>query len=227
MLDFWSMNRGLAESPLVTEARWRFAWDGLGLTAPPALYSEVLRAYREPHRAYHTVDHLAECFQHLETARQHAERLPEIQLAIWFHDSFYDTWRSDNEERSAAWARAVLLDAGAATPAAERVAALIQATKTHTSATSTDMALLVDIDLSILGANPPRFAEYEKQIRAEYHWVPEAMFRRKRKQLLGSFLARPQIFHTDFFRARLEAAARRNLATAVESWGHPSADEPA
>jgi predicted metal-dependent HD superfamily phosphohydrolase len=221
------MIRGPAESPLVTEARWRFAWDGLGLTAPLALYSEVLRVYREPHRSYHTVDHLAECFQHLETARQHAERVPEVQLALWFHDSFYDTWRSDNEERSAAWARTVLLDAGGDAPAAERVADLVLATKSHAFARTVDMALMIDIDLAILGANPPRFAEYERQIRAEYHWVPEPMFRRKRRQLLGAFLARPQIYHTDFFRARLEAAARRNLSTAVEVWGHPAPEEPA
>jgi predicted metal-dependent HD superfamily phosphohydrolase len=211
------VNRSPAESPLLGEARWRAAWEGLGLAPRSATYPEVVRAYREAHRAYHTLEHLAECFAHLEAVRQHAERLPEIQLALWFHDSFYDTWRSDNEERSAAWARTSLLDAGADGAVADRIAALILATKTHASAASMDMALVVDIDLAILGANPPRFAEYEQQIRDEYHWVPGFMFRRKRGQFLASLLARPRIYHTDFFRARLEAAARRNLQTALEA----------
>lgn len=219
------MIRSPAESPLLLEARWRSAWDSLGLAPPAAVYPEVVRAHREAHRAYHTLEHLGECFAHLEAVRQHAERLPEIQIALWFHDTFYDTWRSDNEERSAAWARSVLLDTGAGDEVAERIGDLIMATKSHAAATSTDMALVVDIDLAILGANPPRFADYEQQIREEYHWVPGFLFRRKRGQFLSALLARPRIYHTDFFRARLEAAARRNLQTALEGLDRPGAGE--
>ncbi|HEY2737914.1 MAG TPA: N-methyl-D-aspartate receptor NMDAR2C subunit [Thermoanaerobaculia bacterium] len=222
------MTRSPAESPLLLEARWRSAWDGLELSPPAVVYPEILRAHREAHRAYHTLEHLAECFAHLEAVRQHAERLPEIQIALWFHDSFYDTWRSDNEERSAAWARSVLLDAGApgdASAVAGRISDLILATRRHAAATSMDMALMIDIDLAILGANPPRFADYEQQIREEYHWVPNFLFRRKRRQFLASLLARPRIYHTDFFRARLEAAARRNLQTSLENLDRPLAEE--
>jgi predicted metal-dependent HD superfamily phosphohydrolase len=202
----------------MTDLRWDSAWQGLGLVPGPKLHAEILRAYRKPHRAYHTLDHLAECFEHLDTARQHADRLAEIQIAIWFHDSFYDTWRSDNEERSAAWARTALLDAGASAEVAERVFAMVLATKSHDVAASNDMALLVDIDLAILGARPPRFAEYQRQIREEYRWVPAFMFQRRRKEFLEHLLARPRIYHTDFFRGRLETAARRNIELVLE---HP------
>jgi len=219
------VTRSPAESPLLLEARWRSAWDGLELAPPAMVYPEILRAYREAHRAYHTLEHLAECFAHLEAVRQHAERLPEIQIALWFHDAFYDTWRSDNEERSAAWARSVLLDAGSADTVAGRIGDLILATRGHAAVTSMDMALVIDIDLAILGANPPRFADYEQQIREEYHWVPSFLFRRKRGQFLAALLARPRIYHTDFFRARLEAAARRNLQTSLESLDRPLAEE--
>ena len=43
--------------------------------------------------------------------------------------------------------------------------------------------MLIDIDLSILGAPPARFAEYEQQIRAEYAWVPGILFRPKRRAM--------------------------------------------
>jgi len=108
---------------------------------------------------------------------------------------------------------------------AGRIADLILATKGHAAATSADMALMIDIDLAILGANPPRFADYEHQIREEYHWVPGLLFRRKRRQFVAALLARPRIYHTDFFRARLEAAARRNLQTSLESLDRPLAEE--
>ena len=54
----------------------------------------------------------------------------------------------------------------------ERVQELILATK-HKSAPAThDAALLVDVDLAILGAPVERFDEYERQVRKEYGWAP-------------------------------------------------------
>jgi predicted metal-dependent HD superfamily phosphohydrolase len=77
------------------------------------------------------------------------------------------------------------------------------------------MQLLVDIDLSILGAAPERFDEYETQVRAEYRWVPDFMFKPKRREILGEFLARDRIYATPVLRAQLEAHARMNLARSI------------
>jgi predicted metal-dependent HD superfamily phosphohydrolase len=74
----------------------------------------------------------------------------------------------------------------------------------------------VDIDLSILGAAPERFDEYEKQIRDEYAWVPGFVFRRKRAEILEGFLARPAIFSTPMFFQQLERAARDNLQRSLD-----------
>lgn len=80
---------------------------------------------------------------------------------------------------------------------------------------SPDAQLLVDVDLSILGALPPRFAEYEEQIRQEYAFVPEDLFRRKRGEILRAFLDRPVIYSTPHFQAALETRARDNLRLAI------------
>ena len=82
-----------------------------------------------------------------------------------------------------------------------------------------DEEVLVDIDLSILGAAPGRFDEYERQVRAEYAWVPEFLFRRKRRQILDEFLARASVFSTAPMRERLEAPARANLGRSLERLG--------
>lgn len=73
-----------------------------------------------------------------------------------------------------------------------------------------------DVDLSILGAASERFDEYERQIRAEYAWVPGVVFRAARRKLLQGFLARPSIFSTARLISAYEARARANLQRALE-----------
>lgn len=195
---------------------WRDAWRSLGAGAPnDALLAELLARYQEPHRAYHTLQHLDECLDGLAREASNAERPAEIALALWFHDAIYDVHRHDNEERSADWARDAMLSAGAEPAAAARVHALVMATRHQAQPEDADARLLVDIDLSILGAPPARFAEYERQIRIEYGHVPPDVFEPRRRSILGSFLARDPLYLTPPIRARIEEAARRNLQQAI------------
>ncbi len=219
-----------------TRRRWNAAWSALGLgVAPPRealpddlpddlfndLFNDLLARYAGPGRAYHTLDHLRECFVQFDAARSLAERPAEVELAIWFHDAVYETRRSDNEERSAEWAARSLLEAGAPPESSERVRDLVLATKHDASPTGPDASLLVDVDLSILGAGPDRFDEYEEQVRREYSWVPERAFREARSGILRGFLARPHVYATAAFRARLERRARTNLERSLMKLGAP------
>ncbi|MBI5434616.1 MAG: N-methyl-D-aspartate receptor NMDAR2C subunit [Planctomycetes bacterium] len=196
---------------------WRASWAELGARADDALLETLVARYREPQRHYHTLQHLEECLAEFARARALAERPAEVELALWFHDAIYDVRGSDNEARSAVWARDALLDAGAARDAAERVHELVMATRHDAEPVSADARLLVDVDLAILGAPRERFEEYEAQVRAEYAWVPLFLFRTKWREILSVFLARPRIYSTESFHARLEARARENLARALDA----------
>ena len=77
------------------------------------------------------------------------------------------------------------------------------------------MALLQDIDLSILGADAELYDRYEGWIRQEYDFVPEAAFRTGRSAVLRSFLGQDVIYHTVELRERLEVSARDNLSRAL------------
>ncbi|MCE3272430.1 MAG: hypothetical protein K0S57_2827 [Ramlibacter sp.] len=121
----------------------------------------------------------------------------------------------DNEERSADWAARSILAADCDAAVAERVRALVLATDGHAASDDADTQFLLDVDLAILGAAPARFAEYERQVRAEYAHVPDAEFRSRRAQVLGTFLARPRIYGTVAFHDALEQRARDNLQQAV------------
>lgn len=197
---------------------WSRAWKGLGAhTAGDDLFTTLLARYDEPHRHYHSRQHLIECLQHFDAVRHLPVHAAEVEVALWFHDAIYDLQRSDNEARSADWARAACLEGGVPVEVADRVQALILATRHTAVPTGLDEQVLIDIDLAILGASSARFAEYERQIRAEYAWVPNMLFKPKRRTILQSFLDRPAIYSTAHFNAALEQTARDNLRLAIRA----------
>jgi predicted metal-dependent HD superfamily phosphohydrolase len=187
-------------------------FDGI---APQNIYDDLLKRYSEPHRAYHTAQHLNECFQHLDAAADLAADSRDLGLALWFHDAIYDTSKNDNEVRSADLARQSLV--GRSPTSVDRIAALVLATKHDAIPLEPDAKLLVDIDLSILGASPERFDEYERQVRFEYKAVPEVAFREGRTRILMKFLERNAIYSTEFFHKNLENGARENLTRSIEA----------
>lgn len=203
-------------TPFDLQASWQRAWRGIGATGDGrAPFEQLLARYGEAHRRYHTIQHLSECLAAFEQGSSLAIHPAEIEVALWFHDAIYDVKRSDNEERSARWAESELEAAGVPREIAQRVSSLVLVTKHTAVPTLPDEQVLVDIDLGILGASEQRFAEYERQIRDEYAFVPGFFFRRKRRVILRSFLDRPRIYSTAHFHGALEQAARSNLRRAV------------
>jgi predicted metal-dependent HD superfamily phosphohydrolase len=203
-------------------SNWIETWDQLKVpnsSSLKELHDEVLSRYTEPHRHYHTQQHLSECFEKVQPILSLALHPAEVQLALWFHDAIYDTQRSDNEEQSATWARSSVLSFGGPPDVGQRIYDLIMFTRHDAMPVGLDAEVLVDADLSILGSPPDRFDEYEQQVRKEYGWVPEVMFRQGRRKILKSFLERKQIFATLPFQELYEAQARENLRRSFESLG--------
>lgn len=180
------------------------------------VFDELAARYNEAHRAYHNLNHIANCLITLESAADLTERLTEVEAAVWFHDAVYDPRRADNEARSAALAERLLGRAGVAAPVVARIAEQIRLTTHQRDDLTGDAAVLCDVDLSILGAPPERFAAYDAAIREEYAWVPDGGYRAGRGRLLVRFLDRPRIYQTEHFHARLEDAARVNLMRALK-----------
>jgi predicted metal-dependent HD superfamily phosphohydrolase len=193
-------------------AEWDQAWSRICRGgSPPGLVDELVTAYGEPHRAYHTLVHVEDCLARMDEVRGRLREPDEVALALWFHDALYDPRRSDNEARSADWAEQALRKAQSGENTVRAIRDLILATRHDAIPGPGDMAFLVAIDLTILGADPRRFDEYEGQVRREYAWVDEPLFRAARAEILRRFLDRPHVYCTDIFRDRLEARARENL----------------
>jgi len=195
--------------------RWNTLCVRLEIAADGATYKELLDAHAQKHRAYHTLDHIAACLRHLDSVRGALDKPDEVEMALWFHDAVYEPFSATNEEDSAEWAADWLQERGAAKPVIARIADHILDTKSHDTPEHTDGQYMLDIDLSILGTRPDIYDEFELNIRREYKRVPGFIFRKKRKAILESFLARDEIYATKHFREKLEQQARINLLRAV------------
>jgi len=201
-------------------AQWNQMWVRFNVAVPEIkVFERLMAAYSEPHRKYHTLKHLDECFTRLDELRTEASHPEEVEFALWFHDAIYDTKRQDNEAKSAEWAHAVARAENLPSDVAERIYRLVIVTRHDAEPQGPDEKVLVDVDLSILGAPQGRFDEYEAQIREEYAWVPGMVFRAKRREILKGFLARAAIFNTPKFVEAYEAQARANLERSLRHMG--------
>ena len=196
--------------------RWNTLWKSLGARGDAeATYNDLVNRYSEPHRAYHTLAHIGHCLDEFEQVRDIATNLNAIELALWYHDAIYNTRAKDNEERSAELAAKIVRDTSLSNSFGQSVVNLIIATKHSESPTDLDTQLIIDIDLSILGQSEEKFDEYESQIRKEYEWVSKDAFAAERSTILQSFLDRPTIYSTQFFRNKYEIQARLNIAKSI------------
>lgn len=182
-------------------------------------WDEIKLHYRQPGRHYHTFEHIEHC---LRVAKEFCPIWSDaaLRLSIIYHDVIYDTKRKDNEELSAQLAMRHLATMGEhAASLAEPVAQLVRATANHIPVEGPLHELscwMLDIDLGILGAPPDVYEHYAQQIRQEYQWVPEPMYRSGRIDVLRKFVQRDEIFRTVVMRERFEAQARENLATELQ-----------
>lgn len=198
-------------------AALRNEW-GLLNNYPDSLLADLVCRYSEPHRQYHTLDHLRALLSHLVTHQALASDPAVITAAICYHDAIYDTRRNDNEVRSADLARVALEMMGWRAPELDKVAAMILATQHHNPTTpDNDTVLFLDLDLSILGANAAVYGNYSTAIRREFEWVPDVAYARGRSQVLTNFLKRDAIFKTPALWVLWEAPARANLNRELSS----------
>jgi predicted metal-dependent HD superfamily phosphohydrolase len=174
----------------------------------------LIAAYTAPGRHYHNLAHIQDCLAKLARVDGLSEAEHEtLSEAIWWHDVVYDPTRADNEELSAQ-----LAEAHVGPDIAREVGRLIRLTRTHEVERSDRLgAILISIDLSILGAEAARYDAYAAAIRKEYAHVPESDYRAGRAKVLSQFAARPFIFPDAGFAEAYDRQARENLARELAS----------
>ncbi|MCX5397821.1 hypothetical protein [Streptomyces sp. NBC_00102] len=201
--------------------RWRealVAARGGGAGPDPLPYAgNLLERWAEPQRKYHTITHLTAVLDGVDVLAEYAGEPELVRLAAWFHDAVYRPDRSENEERSAALAERALPEAGVPAGATAEVARLVRLTVTHDPAQGDrNGEVLCDADLAILAAGPKAYAHYTAQVREEYGFVPDDLFREGRAGVLRQLLALPRLFRTPYGAKEWEAGARQNLTRELQ-----------
>ena len=194
------------------QALWRRCLRAGAADDSEAIHRQLLRAYAEPQRYYHTLEHIEHCLRMFDACRDRLAAADALELAIWFHDSIFEPGQSDNELRSAVWYRDIARDVHPE-PLVEHVYGLIMATLHNGFALEgEDVEYMVDIDLSSFGLDWEAFLRDSRNLRRENSHLSDAEYHRNQGDFQSRLLARPRFFLTDFFFERYENRARENLA---------------
>lgn len=193
--------------------RWLRLWNELRCQGDGAsVFQTIAARYQEPHRAYHTLEHIRHCLdefeeiRHLGTVDAHV-----VEMALWLHDVVYDPLAKDNEEQSGMFAAAMGMHAEWSASFTLEVLHCILATKHDESPEDVDARYVVDIDLSSLGVPEDVFRQNGIRLRQEYAAVPDAAFVQGQRVFFTGLLSRPHLYQTEFFAKKYEDQARENI----------------
>ena len=186
---------------------------GSGTTASKAV-EDLLSRWGEPHRRYHTTEHLEDVLVRLDVL---GDAPVAVQFAAWYHDAVYSPLEAANEEASAVLAVETLALLTVDARTVSEVARLVRLTATHDPDDGDlEGGLLCDADLAVLGQPSDGYEAYRRQVRREYGHVDDAAWRVGRASVLERFLSRPRIYATETARERWEQAARSNLLSELD-----------
>lgn len=181
------------------------------------VWSVLEESYGSEQRHYHTLNHVVEALSFVGLCMKAGRQLEDplaVEWALWFHDAVYDPRApaDQNEEQSAELAERVLGAAGLPPDTMLRARRLILATASHLHGPEHDAHVVVDADLSILGAPLGRYIDYAIAVRREYAHLTDSEYSAARSKFLRVFLEREQLYATDVGKSMLEQQARTNLA---------------
>ena len=186
-------------------------------------YHQIITRYSEPHRTYHTLNHIHHIFQKLDRLSHPIHDRTSLTLAIWLHDIIYNPKAKDNEQQSAHFAHQLLTPLQIPDRTLHTIQTLILTTQHHNpNPYSTDQQILCDLDLAILGSPPKTYRQYAQAIRSEYAWIPQPDYCQGRIQILKTFLNRDRLYHIPELRDRYETQARQNLQQEITRFAEVS-----
>jgi predicted metal-dependent HD superfamily phosphohydrolase len=187
-----------------------------------AIHRQLLKAYREPQRRYHTLAHIEHCLAMFEQCESLTTTPDALEIAIWMHDAILEPGKRDNEARSAE----LYLELSAGIHSEEMrqsIARMIMATlHDGNSLEDADSIYMVDIDLSSFALSWEEFLRDSLDLRAESAHLSDADYRLNQTGFQRRLLGRPRFFLSDFFFERYEQQARSNLARYFDHLDNPA-----
>ena len=187
-------------------------------TLATAWIERIVEYYVEPHRHYHTLEHIESMFNFLARYQDicDLEDKQAVDLAAIFHDIVYDPISKENETQSIEVFKAFAAEVGLPQLLCEKVCTLIARTIRHELEPGDDLdtRAFLDSDLEVLSRVAGEYQRYATQVRAEYSQYSEKDYCEGRIKILTNFLQRPQIYLSETFPS-MESKARLNIRTEI------------
>ncbi|QQS55220.1 MAG: hypothetical protein IPM89_05255 [Candidatus Competibacteraceae bacterium] len=205
--------------PMREQARFAALWQRClsgGRALAETVHARLLELYGEPHRRYHTLDHIRHCLGEFDRAAALMDDPDAVEMSLWFHDAIYRSGAVDNERRSADLFRQ-WSEGHADAAFLQRVDDLIMATTHRDPPIRRDERFVVDIDLSSFGLPWEAFERDGRRIRAECAEIGDETYCPGQLRFLRSLQNRPTFFLTEFFQRRYEQIARDNIRRVIEN----------
>ena len=184
------------------------------------IFEALSERYQEPHRHYHTAEHIVRCLSRYDLAIAVMGQNDIVDLAVWFHDAILEIGSSDNEQLSANWfveiARDVLPQESVSS-----VSRAILATRYQELARDVEAQFVMDVDLSGFGQPWNAFFADTCLLRREAAHLDDAGFRNGLEQFLNGLLSWPSVFHTQYFQDQYETNAQQNIHQLLEKLKQP------
>lgn len=169
-------------------------------------WTKLITNYMRHDRYYHSLTQIVQILQLKQDLR--IETSPALDLGIWFHDVIFYADVKNNVENCAGMYQEFVEDVGL--QGYEKVREYILATSGHRPRTKDKEELvLLDLDLSILGADPLQYLQYAEGVKKEFSFI--GGFESGRRKVLKKFIERESIFITPMFRKLFENKARLNI----------------
>lgn len=194
--------------------------DGRGSVDPDRIFGEVSGRYGEPHRRYHTPQHIHHCLGQFDLAADLLDDRDAVELALWFHDVVWEPGSAPgaNEKESADLFVNRLGDA-LAEEFRDTVYRLVMVTVHPSEPATPDEGYMVDIDLSSFGLPWEEFRRDSQAVRDELTHLTDEEFFPKQHRFLRMLLSRERFFVTDFFAERYERTVRDNIERLLRETG--------
>ncbi|MBT95408.1 MAG: hypothetical protein CL431_05515 [Acidimicrobiaceae bacterium] len=178
-----------------------------------AMGNQLVNAYEESHRHYHTIDHVYACLNLLDGLPLSGQSKDMLEYAIWFHDAIYEPQSRDSEEKSALLAHDWLDKHGVIY--AGEVKKIIELTADYNQwrPTQETEQFFHDLDLAVLGSVHDIYQEYAEDIRKEYWHLNDDDYTSGRVSFLENIMEKENIYQTEAFHSMFELSARENIHT--------------
>ncbi len=179
---------------------------------------EIQKKYTSKSRHYHNLSHIYNMLNQIENFKHEISDLDVLKFSIWYHDIIYKSIRKDNEVKSSILSKKRLESLKIDEKRLNSVEKLIVSTKNHQIIIeeNKDNAILLDLDLSILGSDWETYKKYIENIRKEYAIYPDFMYNNGRKKVLEHFLKRKTLYFTEAYQRKFETQAIENIKKEIK-----------